>query len=57
MQQFVALTATNHAKIYGLTSKGSITVGNDADIAIWDPTHDKTDHAGESASRRRLHAV
>lgn len=31
LQQFVALTATNHAKIYGLTNKGSIAIGYDAD--------------------------
>ena len=42
-EQFVQLTATNHARMYGLEHcKGDIAVGLDADIVLWDPTVSRT---------------
>ena len=43
LNEFVALSATNHARMYGLyPKKGTMAVGADADIAIWDPHKEQT---------------
>src|SRR6267142_322683 len=38
LQEFVSLTATRHAQTYGIyPRKGTIALGADADIGVWDP--------------------
>lgn len=41
-ERVVELCSTNPAKIFGCSNKGSLTVGKDADIVIYDPNKDFT---------------
>ncbi|CAN5688639.1 dihydropyrimidinase [soil metagenome] len=52
IHQFVALTAGNHARLYGLAPrKGALAVGADADIAIWNAERQTVIRADELHDR------
>lgn len=42
LQDFVALSSANAARIFGMDRKGAILPGYDADIAIWNPEETRT---------------
>lgn len=50
-EQFVARTSAGAAATFGLTSKGAVAPGYDADIVVWDPTVQRTLSAQTQTSK------
>jgi dihydropyrimidinase len=57
LSKFVDLTATTPARLYGLTTKGHIAPGYDADLTLWDPDKAVTYGAERPARQRWLQPV
>ena len=56
LPRFVKLIATNPAHIFGMTQKGSLLPGKDADIVLFDPTVQWTMSQANSHSNNDWHA-
>ena len=48
-ERFVALTAYDPARIFGMTTKGQVAPGFDADLLLWDPAAEYTISAATQA--------
>jgi dihydropyrimidinase len=52
LDRFVELTSANAARLFGLSRrKGAVTVGSDADLALWDPQERRVIDGAQMRSR------